>query len=156
MKRRIVSTILVVIALTLIAQPTLASHQSLAEPMPTQALQRLISDDGGGGIYSRDGGSYDGENKFENTWWGFRLYLSRGTLLWIGAGVSGAGLTSMLVNLAFAPLGAVVSAVAFILIGLGTAFFITHSIHDYGVKLTFITCLTPAPLLIGVSPQPAP
>ena len=140
MKKILIAIVLVVVALTLAAQPVLASQS----PMFHQEAPVVNQS------------SYDGEDKFENTWYGFKLYLSRGTLLWIGAGVSAGGLSAFLINLALAPLLPVVSAIGFVLIALGIPFFLSNSAYDYGIILTFWTGGLPAPLLIGVSPQPAP
>ena len=99
---------------------------------------------------------YDGVNKWEETSWGFKLSLSKSTLLWMGAGVSGSGLLTFLLGIALGPITAVVSAIAQILCTLGIPFFIGNSVFSYGVTLSFLTVGLPIPLLIGIEPQPAP
>ena len=99
---------------------------------------------------------YDGETKWEQTSWGFKLSLSKSTLLWMGAGVSGSGLLTFLLGIALGPITAVVAAIAQILCTLGIPFFIGNSVFSYGVTLSFLTVGLPIPLLIGIEPQPAP
>lgn len=116
-----ISVILLVAALTLVAQPVLASV-SPANQATTTVLQAPT-----GGV-----------TKIVKYWWGFQLYLSQSTCMWLGAGVSLSSISAFLLSVAGASLVfAWLPAVALALSFGGAAILTVASINHKGVILTF-------------------